>query len=123
MTLGELISKVNTEKPNSFTYAYLTDRVNDVEAMVYDYLETASDDRNYYNWPEDKDVELVVDAPYADIYESYLKAKIDYANEEYELYSTNSAQFNADMESFRSYAMRKGLVDTSDMPKQIKNWW
>ena len=123
MTLGDLLKKVNTEKPNSFSYGYLTDRTNDVEAMVYDFLETAAEDRTYYSWPDDKDTELVVQPPYDDVYESYIKAKIDYANEEYESYSNNQVQFNEDMSSWRAYAMRKGLVDTSEIPVQIKNWW
>lgn len=123
MTLGELIEKVKTEKPNSFRYEYLTRIVNDVEAMIYDYLETKPENREVYSWPEDKDVKLVAPAPYDCLYESYLKAQLDYANEEYDLYDVNQEQFTLDMESFRAYAMRKGLVDTSDLPQQIKNWW
>ena len=123
MTLREVLNKVNTEKPNSFTDAYLTKIVNEVEAMVYDYLETPDEDRIYYTLPDDIDVSLNIPEPYSSAYEAYLKARLDYANEEYELYSNNQAQFEADFDDWKAYAMRHGQVDTSGLPERIKNWW
>ena len=139
MQVRELIDKVNTEKPNSFTDKYLLSLVNEVEAMVYDYLETPDVERIYHVFSEIEESgesgesgtsgeeeglmrELLVPEPYSSMYESYLRARLDYANEEYDLYANNTAQFNEDMDAYRAYAMRHGLVDTSYLPDKITNW-
>lgn len=123
MTLREVLQKVNTEKPNSFSDEYLTKLVNEVEAMVYEFLEAPDGSRIYLELPEDIDTELQIPEPYSTAYESYLKARLDYANEEYELYTNNQAQFSADFDSWKAYAMRHGKVNTTDLPTQITNWW
>ena len=75
MTLLELLNKVNTEKPNSFSNEYLMNLVNEVEAQVYDYLETPESMRIYHvlseietvEEPEDigLDGELLIPDPYS----------------------------------------------------------
>lgn len=133
MTLLELLNKVNTEKPNSFSNGYLMNLVNEVEAQVYDYLETPDSMRIYHvlseietvEDPEDTglDGELLIPDPYSTAYESYIRARLDYANEEFDLYANDTEQFNSDMDSWKAYAMRHGQVDTSDLPNKITNWW
>ena len=75
-----------------------------------------------YIWKNDGDTELIVRPPYDALYKSYLKAKIDYANEEYESYANNQAQFTSDYENWQAYAMRSGMV-INDMPDSFRNWW
>ncbi len=146
MTLAELIEKVNNEKPNSFTNVYLLKIVNEVEARVYDFLETPAAERILHVESELAEDEasgesgesgesgdsgeeqglggiLLIPEPYSTAYESYLRARLDYANEEFELYANDSAQFNEDFDGYKAYAMRSGLVNTEAIPKQIKNWW
>lgn len=123
MTLSELIAKVNREKPNAFSNEVLTGYVNEVEAIVYNFIETDEEERRYYTWADDQATELVVKAPYDTMYESYVKAKIDYATEEYQSYANNQAQFSSDVEAWEAYAMRKHQVNTSELPKQIINWF
>lgn len=133
MTLLELLNKVNTEKPNSFSNEYLMNLVNEVEAQVYDYLETPDYMRIYHvrseietvEEPEETglDGELLMPDPYSTAYESYIRARLDYANEEFDLYANDTEQFNSDMDSWKAYAMRHGQVDTSDLPTKITNWW
>lgn len=141
MRLQELLTKVNSEKPNSFSDEYLMKIVNEVEAIVYDYLETPENERIYHieeelhpptdqaqEESEDEDVpgldgELLIPEPYSVAYESYLRARLDYANEEFDLYANDTAQFNEDLDNYKAYAMRHGLVNTSSLPTQIKNWW
>ena len=60
--------------------------------------------------------------PYDVMYISYLKAKIDYAMEEYESYATNQAQFEADLAEWKAWAIREGKIHTK-FPTKIKNWW
>lgn len=122
MKIATLIESVTREKPNAFSRDDLTDYVNEIEAMVQDYIGIEPEDMVRYVWKNDGDRELMVKPPYDMLYKSYLKAKIDYANEEYESYANNQAQFADDYEDWQAYAMRSGLV-INDTPEAYKNWW
>ena len=122
MKLVNCIEEVKEEKPNSFGEDKLTRYINELEFMVQEYLGTESEDMISYDWEKDGTVELIVPPPYDSMYKSWLKAKIDYANEEYNGYANNQAQFSSDYEEWQAYALRSNMVK-SDMPTGIKNWW
>lgn len=122
MKIATLIESVSREKPNAFNRDDLTEYVNEIEAMVQDYLGVEPSEMIRYAWKNDGDKELIVKPPYDVLYKAYLKAKIDYANEEYESYSNNQAQFTSDYEDWQAYAMRSGMV-INDMPRAFTNWW
>lgn len=121
MKLSSLIETIKREKPHSFSPEDVTKFVNEVEAVIQEYLEAESTEWKIYDWENDGGKELIVSAPYNRLYESFVKAKIDFANEEYESYATNQAQYNADLEEWKAYVMRSGLVRT-EAPR-IRNWW
>lgn len=122
MKLAECIQEVKTEKPNAFSDDTLTGYISELESMVQEYLGNDSMDFVVYDWKEDGNKELIVKPPHDVMYKSYLKAKIDYANEEYYSYQNNQAQFTADYEQWQAYAMRTGHVK-SNIPDRIRNWW
>lgn len=122
MKLAELIQEVMDEKPNSFKAERLTAFVSEVEAEVQEYLGVDDAEKIKYDWKEDGSRELIVTAPYDILYKSYLKARIDYTNEEYQSYTNNQAQFNSDMDEWKAWAMRSGLVKP-DEPLYFRNWW
>lgn len=122
MKLSECITDVRQEKPNSFSEDKLTRYVNELEAIIQDFLGYSSEEIVKYEWEEDGGKELIVAAPHDSMYKSWLKAKIDYSNEEYESYANNQAQFESDYEDWQAYALRSSMV-RSDMPTGIKNWW
>lgn len=119
MKLAQLIEQVNQEKPNSFSADKLTSYVNEVEADVKEQLGIT--DRPIYDYSTDSNTELLAKAPYDRLYKSYLKAMIDYANEEYESFENNQAQHVADFREFADYVVRSGLSKT--MPTRFKNVW
>lgn len=121
MRLSECIEAVNREKPNGFETEDLTRYVNEIEAVVSEYLEIPKDDKGEYDWKEDGHKTMLVPAPYDVLYLSFLKAKIDYANEEYESYSNNQAQFEEDLDEWKKYVVRCGGGQTGS--PQIRNWW
>lgn len=126
MKLIELIEEVRAEKPNSFGIDTLIRYVNEVEAIVCEFAGKDPSEWVVHKWTEDGNVygddELFVDAPYSVLYKSYLKAKIDFATEDYESYANNQAQFNLDLEDWQAYAVRNGIAK-SFLPKTIRNWW
>lgn len=121
MRLSECIESVNREKPNGFETEDLTRYINEIEAVCLEYLGIPRTDRAEYDWKEDGHRMLLVPAPYDVLYLSFLKAKIDYANEEYESYSNNQAQFEEDLDEWKKYVVRCG--DGQTCSSQIRNWW
>lgn len=122
MKLEKLMYDVNKEKPNSLSNEYLTGKVNEVEAIVQDFLEVPDADRVKYRWPDDSDKDLLVAEPYSRLYMSYLKACIDLANEELESYTNNQAQFGVDYQEWIGFIARHGLRPEV-IPTKIRGWW
>ena len=122
MKLSEAIEEVKAEKPNSFGADHITRYINNVEASVQNFLGIDREEWVKYDWKADGNKELIIPAPYDILYKSFLKAKIDYAMEEYESYENNQAQFEADFDDWKAWAMRSGLV-ISDAPTAFTNWF
>lgn len=121
MTLNDVLTKVNIEKSNSLPQEYKAEIVRELEEVVYDYL-GLDDNTPEFEWPEDKDAELYITGKYANVYISYLKARIDQINGQYDEYSNDLAQYNAEWDDWKSYAMRSGMV-INRLPNKFKNWW
>lgn len=105
MTIRELIEKVHTEKPNTFTDEHMLQFVNEVEATVVQELRLK--DWEDYTL-EDMDEELLAEKPYDRLYVSYVKSQVDYANEEYPSYQLNADQYNQDFDDFADWVVRTG---------------
>ena len=105
MTIRALIDKVQTEKPNTFTDEHMLSFVNEIEADVAE--ELRREEFEEYTL-EDLNEELMVGRPYDRLYVSYLKAQVDYANEEYPSYQLNADQHNQDFRDFADWVVRTG---------------
>lgn len=118
MKIQELIDKVMEEKPNSFGDEKLVSFINDIEADVAEQL-------HKYTIPvystANMDVDLLVPKPYDRLYVSYVKAMIDYANEEYDSYTNNAAQHQADYQDFINWVVRTNRVEEPTFPKRLRN--
>lgn len=117
MTIRELLNKISEEKPHSFSDAKLISFVNEVEAEVAEEMHIKEvpvyvDDLN------DLDKRLLVPAPYDRLYVSYVKAMIDYANEEYGSYQLNQEQHVQDFRDFVDWVVREKR--TGDMFKTTR---
>lgn len=119
ITLSTLIQQVAEEKPNAFKPAKLTSFINDIESQVVEDLDT---DKEFipYDYAKDSGKLLIVPQPYARLYKSWLKAQIDFANEDYESYANNLAQHNQDYAEYFDYIVRVGeAVNTT--PTRFSN--
>ena len=122
MKLSNALDQVKKEKPHSFSENHCTLFITEIEAQVQEYLGIPAADRIEYAWDTDKDKELIVPSPYDALYISFLKAKIDYANEEYESYANNQAIHDDDMANFRAWAIREDKLQNKTTAR-ITNWW
>lgn len=94
MKLKDAIERVSGVKPHAFPEEALTEYINEVEGMVQ--LEVLLlDPRSLirYDWEKDQETELLVNPPFDELYISYLEAKIDYKNGEYDKYQASQAMF------------------------------
>lgn len=118
MTVQQVIDKVQEEKPNSFSNAKIVSFINEIEAYVADrlqvYLPVYTTDT--------LSSELLVSEPYDNLYISYVKAMVDYANEEYTSYQLNQMQHEQDKFDFENWVVRtKQVQDDKSMPGRFSN--
>ena len=121
MTVAELINKVNVEKPNAFSEDHLLLFINECEALVQEFLGVDSEERIKYELKSDKDKIMIAPPPFDGMYEAFLKAKIDYTNEEHQSYANNQEQFESIWSEYKAYAVREGLVKTKSL--RFTNWY
>lgn len=111
MTILEAIAKIDSVKPNSYTQVNKVEWLSDLDGIV----KTAIIDTheggegivfNGYDAETDTSTELLVPAPFEDIYIKWLEAKIDYYNAEYGKYNNSSVAYNAAFSEFERYYNR-----------------
>ena len=108
MTLQELITSVNTLKPNPYSNEDKTAWVNTVEGIVADKVFRKSEEYKDmihmpYVYELDVDTELLVPSPYCDLYIKYLMSQIDFFNAEYTNYNNVAAMYNSAYDDFSAY--------------------
>lgn len=112
MTIKKLIDKVQEEKPNTFTDEKIISFLVEVEADVAEELRV---EKPVYT-SADTEHDLLAPSPYDRLYVSYVKAMIDYSNEEYDSYANNQAQHIQDFRDFSDWVVRTGQAESNDIP-------
>ena len=116
MTIRALIDKVKEEKPNTFTDAKMLSFINEIEEDVAEQLHV-----DFEQYTTVDTTELFAPAPYDRLYVSYLKAMVDYANEEYASYQLNAEQHVQDFTDFINYIVRENVVEDEILPSRFRN--
>ncbi len=100
MTVNQVINRVNRVKPNAFAFIDKARWISEVEGMIQtEVMLLAPAEVVTYGSGSGK-CELLVPPPWDKLYESYLVARIDFANGEYDKYANTSAMFNKHYEEF-----------------------
>ena len=101
-----------TKDAQEFSADVLVHFIAEAEAQIVDkiisrFVDYKEEDYSIdYDENTPTDTELIAHTPYSRIYEYYLKAQIDYARDELELYHNDLAQYSAAMSDFRKYYLR-----------------
>jgi hypothetical protein len=112
MTIIEAINKVDILKPNSYTptekVKWLSNLDGVIKAQIIDTHEGGSDIefKGYDVNLTDTEQELLVPAPYDDIYIKWLEAQIDYTNAEFGKYNNSITEYNTLYSAFERYYNR-----------------
>lgn len=116
MTIKGLIDKVQEEKPNTFSDEKLLSFINEIEEDVAEQL-----NEEFEPYTDVDDTELMAPAPYDRLYVSYLKAMIDYANEEYASYQLNAEQHAQDFTDYINWIVRNNIAVNDYSVKRFRN--
>lgn len=119
MTIIEAINRVDELKPNSYTQIekirWLSKLDGSIKKNIIDTHEDGEDITfTGYNEDTATDTELLVKAPYDEVYLYWLESRIDYHNGEYGRYNNTVTTYNAAYSAFERFYNR------AHMPKGNK---
>ena len=111
MTIAEAISKVDALKPNTFAPEEKVDWLSTLDARVKSKIidtHECNEPIFFYGYDSlsDQETELLVPAPYDEMYLRWLEAMIDYHNSEDSRYNNAIVLFNNAYEDYKSYYTR-----------------
>ena len=119
MTLMDALYRIDEVKPNSYSQSEKTKWLSSLDGIVKrEIIDTHEGGEGvaYSGYTTDTALttELLVPAPYDDIYLRWLEAQIDYANGEYGKYNNSITMYNA---AYTAYANH---YNRNHMPKGKK---
>lgn len=109
MTPNKAIEIVDKLKPNAYTEEDKLRWINELDGMVQR-LVMQEDNITQYAYPDDMDRELLIPAPFDDVYTLFLEAKIDYYNREYANYNNSATMFEAQFSEYKKAYIREHQV-------------
>ena len=120
MKIIEAITRCDDLKPNGYTtedkIEWLSRLDGRIKNDIIDNHEGAEDVVfNGYTADTNTETELIVAAPYDDLYIHWLHAQIDYANGEIYKYNNCMAMFNASLQTFSNYYKRTHMPSASSI--------
>ena len=120
MTIAEAINKVDALKPNTYSTEDKLGWLSTLDTRIMtQIIETHELDEPIYFYgyddPEDLEIDLLVPAPYDEMYLRWLEAMIDYHNSEDDRYNNAIILFNNAYEGFKTHYTR------THMPKSYGN--
>lgn len=109
MTPNKVIEIIDRLKPNSYSEEDKLRWINELDGMVQR-LVFQTDKITQYAYPEDMDKELLIPAPFDDVYALFLEAKIDYHNREYANYNNSAMMFEAQFSEYKKAYIREHMA-------------
>lgn len=114
MTILEAINRVDSTKPNSYTQLEKVDWLSTLDGVIKtNIIDTHEGGEDVvfegYNADTSLDTELLVPAPYDDIYIRWLEARVDYANGEVKKYNNSLTAYNDAYDLYANYYNRKHM--------------
>lgn len=111
MTIREAITDIDTLYPNAYTERVKRKWLSDIDRFVFDEIIKTHEDAetdHFDGYAEDTpdSTELLVPAPYDDIYRAYLTKEIDRSNGETGKYSNSVTIFNSSYDTYYRYYNR-----------------
>jgi hypothetical protein len=111
MTLIEAITKIDALKPNTYSQSEKVKWLSMIDGIIKNKIidtHEGGDGISFNGYDENTNLvtELLVPAPYDDIYVRWLETRIDYTNGEYDRYNNGLEVFNEMYDEFNRYYNR-----------------
>lgn len=110
MTIIEAINKLDSLKHNTYTQTDKVDWLSRLDAMVKKFIiDTHEGDEvtfTGYDDSTDTSTELLIPAPFDEVYLRWMEAQIDYHNGEYEKYNNSIDMFNTAYSEYQNWYNR-----------------
>jgi len=107
MQVSFAIDQINSLKPNALPDEYKVSELERLDGYIKaEILDNYEGEETEIETPYGMSTELLVGAPYDELYVYYLAAKIDYANEELGKYNASNAMYQATLSQFANYYNR-----------------
>lgn len=108
-TLADVITKVDSIKPNVFSQSQKRDWIYSLEVQIREFKNLYTDEETDMLFLNDENATLTLDAQWTDIYVYYLMSMIDMANCDVVMYNNNTALFNEMLKSWQKKFRRENL--------------
>lgn len=114
MTINEAIYRIDQIKPNGYAMPEKIKWLSTLDGIIKrEIIDTheGSEEVTFKGYDENSSLttELLVPAPYDDIYLRWLEAQIDYANNEYGKYNNSITLYNSAFANFERHYNRKHM--------------
>ena len=114
MTIIEAINKIDDLKFNAFSQDQKVGWLSRLDTMVKTQIIDTHDGGDSvafsgYNGDTDLHTELLVGAPFDEIYLRWMEAQIDYYNGEIKKYNISMSMFNTEYEAFENWYRRNHM--------------
>ena len=111
MTIAEAISKVDSFKPNTYEFEDKVEWLSALDSRVKSKIIDAHNNSQpvyFYGYDSENDMEteLLVPAPYDEMYLRWLEAQIDYYNSDDDRYNNAIILFNNAYEDYKRHYTR-----------------
>lgn len=106
MTANKAIEIIDRLKVNTYSEEDKMRWINELDGMVQR-LVFQQKEVTPHIYPDDMDKELLIPAPFEDVYVSFLEAKIDYHNREYGNYNNSVAMFESQFSEYKKAYIRE----------------
>ena len=114
MTIIEVIQKTDELKPNSYTQSQKIEWLSKLDGMIKrSIIDTheGGDEVTFtgYDDSTDPNKEMLVPAPFDEMYLRWLEAQIDYTNGEYDKYNNSILMYQAAYDAYANYYNRNHM--------------
>ena len=111
MTITEAINRIDGLKHNTYSQSDKVDWLSRLDSMVKKHIidtHEGAEEVNLTGYDDSTDfsTELLVPAPYDEVYLRWMEAQIDYHNGEYNKYNNAILMFNTAYEAYQNYYNR-----------------
>jgi hypothetical protein len=111
MTISEAIAKIDSLKPNGYSQTDKIGWLSLADGMIKNNIidtHEGGEGVNFNGYDDETplDTELIVNAPYDELYLSWLASKIDFFNGEYARYNNNVTRYHDTLSAYTNHYNR-----------------